>query len=900
MRKTAWNPRAGGLSFHSLMHRSNSIASRLATTALVMSSAVLAEGGDLNHFENKIRPVLAERCYECHSSSQKVKGGLVLDTKEGLLKGGDTGPAIDLVAPDKSLLLKAIRHQDDLQMPPKSDRLPESVANDFAVWIKSGAPDPRTAESKPVQGIDWQKARQHWSFQPVKRPSFPDGDSKIHPVDRFVRARLAPEGLEPSQEASARTRIRRLSFTLVGLPPAIEDVESFEKDPSAENYRALADRYLNSREFAEKWGRHWLDVARYAEDQAHTFGVKPNSDAWKYRDWVINAFERDLPYDAFIRHQIAADFLPEPDRKANLAALGLFGLGAQYYKNTDAARAIADELDDRVDTLSRGFLGLTLSCARCHDHKYDPVPTQDYYSIAGVFHSSRLVNAPEATQQEVDRYNEAKKQLDDAELQLNLFVREKRHPALLAHCAHTAAAFAALDSLLAEKRRAPSLTVPKDLEPLSKLLERFRNDKKYKNIAAAWLSLEAAGSEEEKSLCTDILRDAFADLVEKERTAFVNKKPDRNLQEIMDSLFGEKGAAPLGESWKNGIPEEARRHLSALESNAAERKKILGPELPLVHAIAENKPSDLKVYIRGNPANQGALSPRRFLRILAGEEPPLFSQGSGRSELADAIATKSNPLTARVMVNRIWGWTFGRGIVNTPSNFGVLGEPPTHPELLDWLAAEFMDNNWSVKSMLRLLVTSATFQQSSEPSAASREKDGNNALLSRFQSRRMDIESWRDSVLFAAGSLEKASGGPTFPLSDSKAAKRTVYAKVSRHELDSLLRLFDFPDPNITSEKRVETTIPQQQLFMINSPFVLAQAEHLAKRVKAAAKDDVERVRIAHRFALSREPAPEEVALLGNFLNQQDPENEKNTAKQERIERLCQALLISNEFLFID
>ena len=872
----------------------------LVVAVLIPSGVTFADEGNLNHFENKIRPVLVERCYECHSASQKVKGGLILDTKDGLLKGGDTGPAIDLNAPDKSLLLRAIRHQDDLQMPPKSERLPESVANDFALWIKSGAPDPRTAESKPAQTIDWQRARQHWSFQPIKRPTPPDGAPDSHPVDRFVRARLAQDGLHPSPQAPARTRIRRLSFTLTGLPPAIEDVEAFDKNPSAENYRALTDRYLNSREYAEKWGRHWLDVARYAEDQAHTFGVKPNSEAWKYRDWVINAFERDLPYDTFIRHQIAADFLPEPDRKANLAALGLFGLGAQYYKNTDAARAIADELDDRVDTLSRGFLGLTLSCARCHDHKYDPVPTQDYYSIAGVFHSSRLVNAPEATQQEVDRYNEAKRQLDAAELELSLFIREHRLPALLSSCAQAAESFASLDSTLAEKRRMPSLTIPKDLEPLSKLLERFRNDKKYKNIAAAWLSLEAAGSHDEKLICTNVLREALVEAVEKEQAAFTNKKPDKNLQEIVDSLFGEKGATPLGESWKNRIADTARQQLTALEAKAAEQKKVLGPELPLVHAIAENKPADLKVYIRGNPANQGALSPRRFLRILAGDNPSPFAQGSGRSELADAIADKANPLTPRVMVNRLWGWTFGRGIVNTPSNFGLLGESPTHPALLDWLAAEFVDNNWSVKSVLRLLVTSETFQQSSEPSAASRENDGNNALLSRFQSRRMDIESWRDSVLFAAGSLEKATGGPTFPLSDSKAAKRTVYARVSRHDLDSLLRLFDFPDPNITSEKRVETTIPQQQLFMINSPFVLAQAEQLAKRVKAATNDDGERVRLAHRFALSREPAPEEADLLTHFLSQQDADAEKKTAKQDRFERLCQALLISNEFLFID
>lgn len=881
------------------MFRPDAPTSRLLAALLTWVPAALADG-DLTHFENKIRPVLAERCYECHSAAQKVKGGLILDTKDGLLKGGDTGPAIDLNDPDKSLLLKAIRHQDDLKMPPKSERLAESVANDFALWIKSGAPDPRTSESKPAQGIDWQKARQHWAFQPVQRPAVPNGSGLNNPIDGFIQARLAQDGLRPAPPAGPRTRLRRLSFTLTGLPPAIEDVEAFEKDPSPAKYRELADRFLNSREFAEKWGRHWLDVARYAEDQAHTFGVKPNSEAWKYRDWVINAFERDLPYDAFIHHQIAADFLPEPDRKANLAALGLFGLGAQYYKNTDAARAIADELDDRVDTLSRGFLGLTLSCARCHDHKYDPIPTQDYYSIAGVFHSSRLVNAPEATQQEIDRYNEAKKQLDAAELDLNTSVREHRHPALQVHCANTAASFAALDAILAEKRQTPSIQIPKDLEPLSKLLDRFRNDKKYRNIATAWQSLESAGSSDEKALCTEILGATLVDAVEKERAAFTNKKPDRNLQEIVDSIFGEKGAAPLGEAWRSTLANDVKQQIKSLESTVAERKAILGPELPLVHAIAENKPADLKVYIRGNPATQGALSPRRFLRILAGDEPAPFSDGSGRRELADSIANRSNPLTARVMVNRLWGWTFGRGIVNTPSNFGVLGESPTHPALLDWLSAEFMDNNWSVKSVLRLLVTSQTFQQSSEPSPDSREKDGNNALLSRFQSRRMDIESWRDSVLFAAGSLEKTSGGPTFPLSDGRASKRTVYARVSRHELDSLLRLFDFPDPNITSEKRVETTIPQQQLFMINSPFVIGQAENLAKRVKAAAKDDNERVKLAHRFALSRNPAPEESELLSRFLAQQDPEEEKKTAKQERIERLCQALLISNEFLFID
>ena len=851
-------------------------------SALAFPGHAAFGGDEFAHFENKIRPVLVERCYECHSAEQKVKGGLALDTKDGLLKGGDSGPALNLQAPEKSLILKALRHQDDLQMPPKSERLPESIANDFAAWIHSGAPDPRSSEGKRAPGIDWEKARHHWAFLPVKRPPIPGSETNLNPVDRFIRARLSQEGLRPSPEAPARTRIRRLSLTLRGLPPAIEDVESFEKDPSEARYLEIVDLYLASREFGEKWARHWLDVARYAEDQAH-LGGKGNPMAWKYRDWVINAFARDLPYNTFIRHQIAADFLPENERFKNLAALGFFGLGPQYYKLDDAPRAIADELDDRVDVLSRGFLGLTVSCARCHDHKYDPIPTQDYYSLAGVFHSSRLVDSPEVPEAEVDRYKAAKKQLDAAEFEFNRSLRTLRHPALLAHCADTAAAFTRLNEFLEINGADPSAELPKELEPLKAFVGKINDDPKYGAIVTAW-----------RSRGTELLRDALMDAVEKEFQAFLNKKPNR---EVVDALFGEKGVVPFREAWRESLSTEQKDELKALEAVVAEQRKALGPEIPLVHAIAEGKPDDLKIFIRGNPTNHGALAPRRFLRILAGDERAPFTRGSGRWELAEAIADPSNPLTARVFVNRLWLWTFGRGIVNTPSNFGTLGERPSHPELLDWLAAEFMENGWSTKSVLRLLVTSRTFQQSSQPTPASREKDANNALLSRFQSRRMSVETWRDSLLAACASLGKGADGMVMSLGDKT---RTVYARVSRRQVATLLRIFDFPDPNITSERRLETTIPQQQLFMLNSEFVLDQANRLAHRVLGEAKDPVGRIRMAYRFVLGREPESEELELTQQFLSQKDPEGDSRAATQERLQRLCQTLLISNEFIFVD
>jgi hypothetical protein len=753
-------------------------AAILLSAPLVCAAEPDAKG--VEFFESKVRPVLVEQCYRCHSvQAGKSKGGLTLDTRAAVLKGGNTGPAIVPGKPEKSLLLAAIRHDGDLKMPPKT-KLPDAVINDLRRWIEMGAPDPRERAAATVSNIDWTRAREFWSFRPVRKPALPavkDGAWSKTDTDRFILARLEAAGLSPSAAADKRTLIRRATFDLTGLPPTPDEIDTFLRDDSPDAFARVVDRLLKSPQYGERWARHWLDVARYAEDQAHTFGVKPNTEAFRYRDWVIDAFNADIPYDLFVKRQIAADLMEDTaaDAYKQRAALGFFGLGAVYYKdNSCVPKALADELDDRMDTLGRGLLGLTLSCARCHDHKFDPIPTQDYYSLAGVFFSSKLTNLPMVPKAEAERYTEAQKPLLECE-------------------------------------------------------------RKLKEMQKA----------------------------EKSKPTADGKQRIKDLQAEMEKL-----------------------------------KKSAPPPPPMAHALAEGTPADMPIYVRGNPAQPGDVAPRRFLRVLAGDDPPHFTKGSGRLELAQAIASKDNPLTARVIVNRVWAWHFGRGIVGTPSNFGQLGERPTHPELLDDLAARFVANGWSLKWLHREIMLSATYQQSSTLSARLRESDPDNRLLGRMSRQRLEIEEYRDALLGVSGQLDPSFGGPTVDLSAGGNRRRTVYCKVSRHELNGVLRLFDFPDANITSERRTETTVPQQQLFVLNSPFVIGQAKALAARVAAEERDDPSRVRRAYLLAYGRPATEAELALALHYLNGKDDPAEKNALT--RWERYAQALLAANEFLYID
>ncbi len=847
-------------------------------------------------FETKIRPVLVEQCQSCHSE-KKQSGGLRLDSKAAILKGGENGPALVAGKPNDSLLVKAIRQSGELKMPPKLKLAPGVIA-DFEKWIADGAIDPR--DGSATTAIDWAKARDFWSFKPVVKPAVPAGP-EANPIDRFIRAKLTERGLVAVPLADKRTLIRRVTFDLTGLPPTPAEVEAFVKDESADAYARLVERSLASPSYGEAQARPWLDVARYAEDQAHTFAVVPNTQAWRYRDWVIRAFNDDLPFEKFAKYQIAADLMLDesPEGIRHRAALGFFGLGAIYYKNSDAAKAAADELDDRVDTLTRGFLGLTVSCARCHDHKFDPIPTQDYYSLAGVFWSSRISNLPLAPKAEVERVAGEMKKVADADAKVKDVLKVER-TRLTGEKTETLPKYVLaawkLEARRIEKPTVSAAEIAKAESLDGPTLDRLTRYLGRKGVATAMSDWgkhlpKKSGLNEPP----DEVR-KMADAFKVEVKAAV-AKPMGKAGEMVQALFGEKGVFPLPDAEVAATMSADRKNVyEGLKRDHSELAKKAPSPVPVAHGLSESTPTDLKVYLRGNPAKTGDIAPRRFPRILAGDSAAKFTVGSGRKELADAIADPKNPLTARVFVNRVWQQHFGRGIVGTPSNFGQLGERPTHPELLDWLAATFVEGGWSVKALHRQIVLSDTYCRSASRDAKSDEIDADNRYLWRANRRRLPVEAWRDSLLAVSGRLDPALGGPTTNLEAADNIRRTVYGRISRHELDQLLRLFDFPDANITSERRVETTVPQQQLFVLNSPFVIAQSKALARRLERESANESARVNRAHELAFGRPPTAEEVSIAVRYLGQADDSKGKLT----RWERYCQALLASNEFLYVD
>ncbi len=881
-----------------------------AFVALVLVASTTQAADDpkaVEFFEAKIRPVLVDQCLKCHSDAadqdKKLRGGLKLDSKANWQMGGDTGPAIVPGKPGEGSLIASLKYAGDIQMPPKG-KLPDHVVADFEKWIKDGAVDPRasTGTATAPAGIDIEKGRQFWSFQkPLAAPipSFRDAKRSSfirNPIDAFVMAKWDEQHLTPVGLADKRTLIRRATFDLTGLPPTPEEVAAFEKNTSPEAYAKMIDRLLASPRYGERWGRYWLDVARFAEDQAHTFGVKPKQNAFQYRDWVIRAFNNDMPYDQFARLQIAGDLVAESegDPFTRLAGLGYMGLGAEYYKNTAREQAIAEELDDRVDTLTRGFLGLTVSCARCHDHKFDPLPTRDYYSIAGIFNGTRMTETPLAEPAEVKAFSEATakvKAADDAVKSLLTAAGKKASDRALSL---TDKYLAAAWELRAGRKTVVKLN-SSDLAEARGLdayfLDRWTsyinpaNSDKAPPQFKEWFALKATASAEEVEKTAASTRKAVLDAVRSKNAA------------MMKAVLTDK-KAPLfiepGDVEKQFITAAEKPKLVDLRAELERCKSALPPAPPMAHVLMGNGAS-MKIYIRGNPATKGEDAPKGFLQVLAkpGAKP---AENYTRLELANDIASAENPLTARVIVNRVWAWHFGRGLVNTPSNFGKLGDAPSHPELLDYLAVEFIKHGWSLKWLHRQIMGSSTYQLASKADADDIKSDAANVYLWRATRHRLDVEAWRDSLLYVSGNLDESIGGPTFDLKDSNAKRRTVYAKVSRHELDGLLRLFDFPDANVTADKRTSTTVPQQQLFALNSDFMLNQAKALATRVEKLGKTDEERITAAYQLCYQRPPAAGELKLALAFLKMPPRPEDKLT----RWQQYCQVLLASNEFMYVD
>jgi hypothetical protein len=909
------------------------IPTLLLTLGFFAGSGFADDADKIAFFEAKIRPVLVESCLKCHGET-KANGKLRLDSKAAVLKGGFSGPALVPGKAKDSLLIKAIRHEDpDLKMPTKGRKLSDAIIADFEKWINLGAIDPRTGkEPAVVSTIDWKAARAFWSMQPPKQADLPS----VHniswaktPIDRFILAKLEAEKLQLVRPASKRELIRRATFDLIGLPPTPDEVEAFLKDDAPNAFEKVLDRLLASPHYGERWGRYWLDVARYAEDQAHTFAVVPNTNAWRYRDWVIDALNEDMPYDRFVKLQIAADQIEKDDagRVKHLPALGFFGLGAQYYKNTDAAKAAADELDDRVDTLTRGFLGLTVSCARCHDHKFDPIPQMDYYSLAGIFSSSKLANVPLASKEQMARAQKHQELVKKTDGEVKAFVRGEKTELAERYKDDVSRYLLSTWKFRVTKKTTPNWSIKQQAKTdnleatyITRFVEYMQ-----KPPASTGLTIfkKLNADEEEKAV-------AFVKTLQAKvndgLTLRAQKKPlDQAKNDLLTGLFGDAGVfAPTDNELKTKLSAEKVKRWEEMKAELTELQKSDDAKpLPIAHGLADTTPANLKVFERGNPAKLGAIAPRRFLKVLAGDEPKPFTQGSGRLELADAIASKDNPLTARVMVNRVWQYHFGRPIVGTPSNFGHLGDRPTHPELLDYLAVQFSSPllpgesrpsssplplgegpgvragfGWSLKKLHREIMLSSVYQLSSEQNDKNFNIDGDNRWLWRMNRRRLDVESWRDAMLAVSGKLDAKLGGPTTNLAAVDNNRRTVYAKVSRHDLNYLLRLFDFPDANITSERRNETTVPQQQLFVLNSPFVIETAKALAARVQKEATGDAERVQRAFALAYGRPANAEESQIFVAFLQETDAEPAAN--RLTRWERVAQILIGSNEFMYVD
>lgn len=780
---------------------------RLPALLVAAAAVAAAQTAEIEFFERRIRPILAGTCEACHSSQlAEPMGGLVVDSRDGLRAGGASGPVLVPGSPDASLIMRALGYLDPVLKMPPTGRLPDRVIEDFRTWISAGAVDPREArtgdapdsDEEPGPGTPIEEGRRWWAFQPLKErvaPVVSDQDWTLRKIDSFVLARLDRHGLQPSPEADRRTLARRAYLDLTGLPPAYEELESFARDDAPDAYPRLIDGLLRSARYGERWGRYWLDVARWAEDHPTSEATnRPFAFAWRYRDWVIEAFNKDIPFDRFVRMQFAADLMPG-FVPSDMRALGYLGNSPVYHKDRRLSRDVietiaSDDWDERVDAVTRGLLGLTVACARCHDHKFDPITTEDYYGLAGVFASVWPANRP--------------------------IVR--------------------LDA-----ERAEWLT--RQHERLYRLKGVYGNLQDLDTVA------------------------------EEVRAGIVAMKPQ---YEALEHQLGpdETPMTPAVVDW--GVWVDG--------STPTVTRMDLRP----------GQPRDLPVFVRGNVANPGKIVRRRFLSVFEPGEAAPFEHGSGRLELAEKIVGEAGPLAARVWVNRVWGWHFGRHLVRTPSDFGTQGQMPTHPDLLEDLAARFVQNGWSLKWLHREIMLSAAYRQGSRTNETYQSADPTNRWIWRMNPRRLDVEAWRDSILQASGELNLAMGGPSADVDSDAPARRTVYSKISRGRLHPILQLYDFPVATQHSPVRQVTTTPLQQLFVLNSGWMQARGRSLSDSV-ATLPDRDARIEALYRKALGRDPTDGDIALAKAYLDERVAQ-----IGREPWDEYAHTLLSANELSFLN
>ncbi len=882
-------------------------------------AAPLFAGTSSDFFEAKVRPILATQCYACHTTA--AMGGLRMDSRAALVKGGASGTALIPGEAEKSLLIRAIRQTESLKMP-KGGKLAKSEIDTLVEWIRDGAVWPESnVEISKAKDFITPERRQFWSFVPLLKPAVPtpaDSAWAKTDIDRFIRARLEKENLKPSKPASRHLWLRRATLDLTGLPPAIEEIEAFEKDQSADAYTKAIDRLLASPQYGERWGRIWLDVARYGEDDYRSLdpmgrGNNPYPFAYLYRDWVIKAFNDDLPYDQFVKAQLAADLMDDSIRARMLPGLGFLGLGPWYYDNGSVEITKADERNDRVDAVSRGFLGLTVACSRCHDHKYDPIAQKDYYALAGVFANAVYHEFPMVPKGVADDYKKLNKRFDSKQKFAGEFTNTESRQLAESLALQTSRYLQAVWRVKGEPKEAAAKVVSEaklDYELFDRFVLFSAKPPKFYPYLTAWQQMiQRGGSAEEAKKLADEFQQLLLDvLFEKkelkeendiiiakategnkpkkkanlpsefitnddfcpncglvlkslpiEKTNFLIDVFERDLADGFDpaQIFDDHKPGLLafrGWGLERQLSADRRAYLEAQKTDIEAFRKSMPAQYPYVHGVTEaEKPANLRLHLRGNPMNLGDEVPRAFLSVL--NPSKTFDKGSGRMELAEEIIRQ--PIAIRVIVNRVWKAHFGTGLVDTPSNFGVAGERPSNPELLDHLAQFFLANGMSIKKLHREIMRSAPYQLGNEMSAANFDKDPANRLYWRFDRHRMDAEQIRDSLLQVSGALDAKLGGPSQEL-NSANSRRTVYGKVSRYKLDEYLQLFDFPSPNMSAEKRFATNVPSQRLFLMNSAFVQQQAELLARRV---AVEPTQKARIAKAYALvfGRTPTDPEI-----------------------------------------
>jgi len=826
------------------IHRSLLFAAVLLAGSLVglFASAEEFDAAGVEFFEKEIRPVLVEQCYQCHSQAAKnPKGGLRLDSRAGLLRGGDSGPAIEPGKPEASLLVDAIRYGDSAAPMPPERKLPPQVVKAFEQWIRLGAPDPRE-ETKPQakSEIDIDEGRKFWAFQPPRATPPPQFDEAAWPrsdIDALIYARLQQTSISPVEDASRTTLIRRVYFDLIGLPPTPQAIDAFVADESEDAFENLVDDLLARGQFGERWGRHWLDVAKYAESTGRSVNF-PFNHAWRYRNYVIDAFNNDKPYDQFLREQIAGDLLPaESPEQSNeqRIATGFLVVGPREL-NCDDREAMETEryfltgVDEQIDVVCRGVLGLTASCARCHDHKFDPIPTAEYYAMAGIFRSTTAqVGFVHGLGNSARFYPEQLIALDGAAKPL-------------------------------VEQRAKYVQQASDAWAAHK-----------KEMTELWLVRKREG----QAGFTNAMREKQEKIV-------------KNNKAVLDKLA-----------------------------------KKLPAGLPFAMGVVDGSdPADIHVCIAGDPERVGPLAPRGFLQVLSTPgTPPLNTQGSGRLELAQWLASAENPLTARVMVNRIWSHLFGRGLVATVDNFGANGETPSHPALLDNLAVDFAQD-WSIKNLIRRIVLSRTYQLASVSDSANHQVDPENRLLWRMNRRRLEVEPLRDAILSVSGNLnlERPNSSPLYKYGASqignvggmpnevKVARggyRSVYQTIVRDLVPKMFRLFDFPPTSSVKGRRDVTTVATQALFMMNDPIIVKQSELAAARVLKDESESIDaRITLAYRRTLGRHPLPQELQTVREFLETTPAEPAKDAqTKQPQPSvwaQFLQMLFASAEFRYLE